>query len=118
MEAGRKNRRAAGSRYEEQAAAWLEQAGLQILERNYRCRQGEIDLIALDGETLVFVEVKYRSGLWAGSPEEAVDRRKQNRIRTVARYYLYQKGLGEDLPCRFDVVGILGEQIHWIRDAF
>ena len=47
-----------------------------------------------------------------------MDRRKQNRIRTVARYYLYQKGLGEDLPCRFDVVGILGEQIHWIRDAF
>ena len=83
------NKRQLGSRYEEKAAACLEQRGWRILERNYRCRQGEVDLICRDGGYLVFVEVKYRSDDRFGAPAEAVDGRKQARIRGAAAYYLY-----------------------------
>lgn len=114
----RKNKRTLGSEYEQRAAEYLTQRGLKILERNYRCRQGEIDLIARDGSYLVFVEVKYRSDDSKGDPAEAVGSRKQQHIREAARFYLYQKRYGEDTPCRFDVIGILGDHIHWIRDAF
>ncbi len=112
------NKRATGSRYEALAAAFLERQGLTILERNYRCRQGEIDLIVRDGRTLVFAEVKYRSSAASGEPAEAVTPAKQRRIREAAGYYLYSHRHGEDAPCRFDVVSILGSQIQWIRDAF
>ncbi len=112
------NRRATGSRYEEEAAAFLQKQGLQILEKNYRDRYGEIDLIAKDGRYLVFVEVKYRSGPQKGYPEEAVGSRKRARIRRAAEYYLYSRRCGEDIPCRFDVVAILGRELRWIRDAF
>ena len=63
-------------------------------------------------------EVKYRSGLTMGSPAEAVDARKQERIRRAAAFYLYSHGMGGDVPCRFDVVGILGSDIELIQDAF
>lgn len=77
---------------------------------NYTCRLGEIDLIARDRQYLVFVEVKYRKNLDKGSPLEAVDARKQMRIQKAAAYYLVSRGMGESTPCRFDVIGILGEQ--------
>ncbi len=112
------NRRAKGSRYEEKAAAFLQEKGYQILERNYRDRAGEIDLIARDGMYLVFVEVKYRRNRETGYPEEAVDVRKQTRIRHTAEYYLYSRRYPADTPCRFDVVSILGEEIRLIADAF
>ena len=112
------NKRTVGSRYEEEAAAFLQKQGFQILEKNYRDRDGEIDIIAKENGYLVFVEVKYRSSLRRGYPEEAVDGRKQARIRHAARYYLYQNRLGEDVPCRFDVVSIVGEDVRLIRDAF
>lgn len=118
------NKRAEGSIHEAEAASYLEKNGYQILEHNYRCRQGEIDLIARDGRYLVFVEVKYRKDLGSGYPEEAVDRKKQQRIWQAARYYLYRHRYGEDTPCRFDVVSIIGtaggtgEEIRVIRDAF
>lgn len=96
----------------------MEQRGYTILERGFRCRQGEIDLIARDGGVLVFVEVKYRRNESLGAPAEAVNTRKQRRIREAARYYLYSRGLGENIPCRFDVVGILGWQVEIITDAF
>ena len=70
------NKRQTGSRYEETAAAFLTSKGYRVLERNFRCRQGEIDLICRHGRYLVFAEVKYRSGLTMGSPAEAVDARK------------------------------------------
>ncbi len=117
-EQNRDNKRVTGSRYEEMAAAFLHQKGYRILERNFRSRQGEIDLIAQDGPCLVFVEVKYRRNLQSGYPEEAVDERKQRTIRRVAEYYLYSHGYGEDTPCRFDVVAILGDQIRLISHAF
>ena len=75
-------------------------------------------MIAREKEYLVFVEVKYRGSLRHGYPEEAVDGRKQMRIRHAAQYYLYQKKLGDELPCRFDVVSMIGEEIRLIRDAF
>lgn len=115
---GRINKRMLGSEYEQRAAEYLAGQGLTILGRNYRCRQGEIDLIAGDGSYLVFVEVKYRSDVSKGDPAEAVGFHKQQRIRAAARYYLYQNRYGEDTPCRFDVIAILNEEIRWIRDAF
>lgn len=112
------NKREVGSCYEELAAAYLQKKGYRILERNYRCRQGEVDLICSQGGYLVFVEVKYRATAKLGSPLEAVDARKQKRIREASLYYMYSHGMPEDCPCRFDVVGILGEQVELVQDAF
>ena len=115
-----KNKRQTGARYEKMAAEYLESRGLFILERNYRCRQGEIDLIAREGEFLAFVEVKYRQGKEKGTSLEAVDKRKQRRICRAARCYLACSVGDMDIPCRFDVVGIDGkeEKISWIKNAF
>lgn len=112
------NKRQTGSGYEKIAAAYFIEKGFEIVECNYRERRSEIDLIARDGEYLVFIEVKYRSSAVLGMPEEAVDKRKQQQIRKGAAHYLYTHGYGEDTPCRFDVLAILGEQITWIPDAF
>ncbi len=111
------NKRNTGKRYESLAADYLQGQGLTIMERNYQDRTGEIDLIGRDGTFLVFVEVKYRRDMRSGDPAEAVTPRKQQHIRRTAQYYLYSHRCG-DVPCRFDVVSILGEEIRWIRDAF
>ena len=111
------NRRETGTQYEERAAEYLISQNYQILERNYRIRSGEIDIIARDGTVLVFIEVKYRKNDESGNPLEAVDIRKQRKIIKVARYYLHQKKYG-DVPCRFDVIGICGSHIEHIKDAF
>lgn len=103
----RKNNRQTGARYERIAGAYLESQGYRILQYNFRCRQGEIDIIAKDGEVLVFCEVKFRSDLSSGLPEEAVDYRKQRVISRCALYYLTAHGISE-VQCRFDVIGILG----------
>ena len=112
------NRRETGSRYEKQAAVFLEQKGYEILEMNFRCRRGEIDLVARDGEYLVFVEGKYRADLRCGRPAEAVTPAKIQRIRTAALYYLTVRCGGRELPCRFDVVEILGGHVNHIKNAF
>lgn len=112
------NKRLLGAQKEQQAAAYLESAGFEILERNYRCRTGEIDLIAKEGGYLVFVEVKYRATGAKGLALEAVDRKKAAQVRRVAGIYLYEKRLPEDTPCRFDAVGIDQEAVTHIRDAF
>lgn len=112
------DRRAAGRRYEEAAGAYLESLGYRILERNYRCRRGEIDLIARDGAVLVFIEVKFRRGPAAGDPAEAVDARKRRRIVTAARMYLAERRLSPQTLCRFDVVAFRGDAPVLIRDAF
>lgn len=114
----RENKRRTGIHYEEIAAAFLEQQKYEILERNYYTARGEIDLIARDGEYLVFIEVKYRRDSRKGYPEEAVDSRKQHHIMEASRYYLYHNRYPENTPCRFDVVSILGEEIRLIQDAF
>ena len=76
----KKNNRRTGTGYERKAGAYLESLGYKIVTYNYRCRLGEIDLIAKEGETLVFVEVKYRRDDKMGNPKEAVDRKKQKKI--------------------------------------
>lgn len=113
-----RNKRKIGSYYEERAAAFLEDKGLRILERNYRCRCGEIDLIAQDGAYLVFVEVKYRNSTKAGCSLAAVDIRKQAVITKTAQYYLMTHVQSMDHPCRFDVIGIDRKEICWIPNAF
>lgn len=112
------NRRQTGARYEAAAAAYLEKAGYRILERNFRCRSGEIDLIARHKGYLVFIEVKYRRDSRAGHPEESVDRRKQERIIGAARFYLCRHGYKTDTACRFDVVSVEGDTVRIIEDAF
>lgn len=117
-----RNQRAIGSRYEEKAAAFLTEQGLTVVERNYRCGAGEIDIIAKDGSTWVFCEVKYRYDEGAGDPAEAVDGRKQQIIARAAAWYMRQRRLPEDVPCRFDVIAITGPgeacRIRWIPNAF
>lgn len=112
------NKRQIGAAYEEQAAHFLIGQGYQILERNYRCRQGEIDLIAKDGKTLVFVEVKYRKDKQKGHPLEAVNRYKQQKIIHTAMYYCYKQKVFDAQACRFDIVSILGEDIELLKHAF
>ncbi|MEY8337344.1 YraN family protein [Lachnospiraceae bacterium 62-35] len=110
------NKRQIGAEKEALAASYLEHRGCRILEWNHRNHCGEIDLILKDGDFLVFAEVKYRKNLRNGYPEEAVDIQKRMRIRRCAGLYL--AGHNPDIPCRFDVISILGEHIRWIKDAF
>ena len=107
-----------GAQAEQLACAHLERAGLRLLTRNYRCAQGEIDLIMDDRGTLVFVEVRYRRSAVFGSAAESVDRRKQSRLQAAATHYLLVHQL--DRACRFDVVALSGAPAHvdWLRDAF
>lgn len=100
------------------AAEFLKKKGLRIMERNFRCRNGEIDLIARDGRYLVFIEVKYRKDRRSGSSFAAVGKQKQRTILKVELFYLIRNGFQDDIPCRFDVVGIDGEEIRWIKNAF
>lgn len=91
---------------EEQAAGFLAEKGFSILERNWRAKSGELDLIASDNETLVFVEVRTRrAGSRFGTAEESVDWRKQKQVREIASYYLHCTNR-YGTPCRFDVVAI------------
>lgn len=113
----RKSTRQTGAAYERAAGYYLEQLGYEVLEYNYRCVAGEIDLIAKDGEYLVFCEVKYRSDGRKGSPLEAVSTGKQRTIFRCAMFYLTEHHI-EDIPCRFDVIGIEGREMTHIKDAF
>jgi len=112
------NRRRIGAAHEEQAASYLTAQGYEILEQNYRCRLGEIDLVAREGGTLVFLEVKYRRTDAYGSPAEAVTPMKQRTICRVADYYRMTHRMRESQPCRFDVVAIRGTEIEVIKNAF
>lgn len=99
----------------------LEAAGLELIDRNYRCRLGELDLVFLDGEVLVFVEVRYRRRNDFGSGAESVGQRKRRRLIAAAQHFLQRHPAYADRPCRFDVVSIgSGEtpRVEWIRNAF
>ena len=98
-----------GKRGEDAAARYLESHGYEILERNWKCCAGEADIIALDEDDLVFIEVKTRSNIKLGFPEEAVDARKRNRYEKIAALYLRDFDRC-DFPVRFDVIGILVTQ--------
>ena len=111
-----------GERGEALAIAELRRRGYRIISRNFRCRLGEIDIIAADGDTLVFVEVKSRKGKQFGSPAAAVTSRKQRQISRVAQYYLLKQA-SVNRSARFDVVTVLCQagalpEIELIKNAF
>lgn len=112
------NKRQTGAAYELKAEEYLLGNGYKILERNFRNRSGEIDLIAKKEGYICFIEVKYRTTSDFGSPLEAIDVRKQNQIRKVAIYYLMKNKLSEWTPCRFDVIAFEGEKLTHIENAF
>lgn len=95
-----------GDRGEEAAAAYLERSGMTVVERNWRCNDGEVDIIALDGETLVFCEVKTRRTPAKGTPDEAVTPAKQRKYGRLASAYVQQNSLGS-ISVRFDVISLL-----------
>jgi putative endonuclease len=116
---------ARGRQGEDLACRHLEAQGLRLLERNYRCRAGEIDLVMLDGDTLVLVEVRSRSTAEHGGAAATVGARKQQRFIRAARHLLLTRPDYRRLPARFDVVaidaapaGAPGSVVTWIRDAF
>jgi putative endonuclease len=115
------NRRILGKAGEDLAARFLEQQGFIIIERNYRFERGEIDLIAEDGEELVFVEVKARRSTAYGAPEDAVTEEKQEQVHAVAEGFLFERDI-DNRPCRFDVVAIEyrnnNTDIRHIKNAF
>lgn len=99
------DRASIGRRGEDEAARFLESRGYKVLERNYRCRYGEIDIVARDGKTVVFVEVKTRGSDRFGAPTASVDARKQKKILLTSQFYIESNRLF-DSDLRFDVVGI------------
>lgn len=111
------NNRKSGLTGETFACAYLEDHGYRILERNYRCKLGELDIVAQDGSTLVFVEVKARDTETFGQPFEAVTGAKIKKIIASARYWAVTHGAYER-EMRFDVISVLRGKIEHIRDAF
>lgn len=111
-----------GQQAEQAAAEYLTRHGLQLVERNYRCRSGEIDLIMQSGAYLVFIEVRYRKHPGYGGAAASVDRRKQHKLLSAAQHYLQRRHVG-NRPCRFDVVAVVPERdgalrCEWITNAF
>jgi len=124
-----------GQEKEQQACDWLKQQGFTVLQQNYHCRGGEIDIIALSPSptslpftkikpnqepTLVFFEVKYRKNSQHGHPAEFVTPQKQHKIQLCAQHFLLKHAQFDDLPMRFDVITFEGAQTtpDWIQDAF
>ncbi len=109
-----------GAQAEQTAARYLQQQGLQLVQANYRCRFGEIDLILREGATLVFAEVRLRSRNEFGGAAASIDERKQAKLTRTAQHYLTE--LPRIPPCRFDALLLTAPQdaagIEWIRNAF
>ena len=114
-------RKKIGARGENLAVSYLKRRGYRIIERNYRCRHGEVDAIARDGDTLVFVEVKTRSEGSFGTPLDAVSPAKRNKLVMLANWYLLSQKI-QDVPVRFDVVAVdvsgTEPSITVVRNAF
>ena len=109
--------RALGVAGEDLAAAWYVGRGCQVLARNWRCREGELDLVVRDGRSIVFCEVKSRSSLAFGSPLEAVTATKRRRIRLLAARWLAEASVRPG-PLRFDVAGVLDGELEVVQGAF
>lgn len=110
------NKRLKGYFYEDVASEYLTKNGITILERNFTCPFGEIDIIGAYEDTLIFFEVKYRKDDLYGNAFDAVDLRKQKRIIKCAQYYLNHKNI--DMYIRFDVIGVNKDKLDWIKNAF
>lgn len=112
------NKRSIGAVYEKKAEDFLKDKGYDILQKNFRCKMGEIDIIARKNDVICFVEVKYRKSASYGHPEEAVSYYKQEKIRKVAEFYFLYHKIPLDTECSFDVIAVEGEEIRHIRNAF
>ncbi len=116
-----KSQRKTGKIGEEVAMNYLKQNGYEILERNYYYNHGEIDIVAKEGNALVFVEVKSRRSTKYGEPEESVTPNKQKLLRRTAEGYVLEKNIGE-MDCRFDVVSVMmkndKEECKILKDCF
>lgn len=112
------NKRAVGTQKELIASDFLRENNVEILEMNFRCKSGEIDIIGMDNDYLVFYEVKFRSNISYGYPEEAVNARKQHKIYQASQYFMLINNYIDNTPIRYDVISILGNQIKHIRNAF
>jgi putative endonuclease len=106
-----------GQHYETEALRFLQQRGLKLLTRNFLVKAGEIDLIMQDGNTLVFVEVRYRHSKTFGSSKETVTYAKQQKLIRAAQSYLLQYPQYSHFPCRFDLIAI-DRSIEWLQNAF
>ncbi|MGW8956194.1 YraN family protein [Paenibacillus sp. NPDC055715] len=102
---GKDQRKAKGALGEQAAASFLENLGYRIIERNWRCRSGEMDLIAAQEDILVFIEVRSRSSFNYGTPAESITARKITQVRQTAAVYLHMNGIG-DIPIRFDMISV------------
>lgn len=115
-------RQVTGDRAEAAARDYLQRQGMTLLQHNYRCRQGEIDLVMRHGDCTVFVEVRYRRSSRFASGAETVDRRKQLKLINAAAHFLQHEPRLAQQPARFDVISMSDEagkaRIEWIRDAF
>ena len=105
------------------AQEYLIRHGLTFIDKNVHCRQGEIDLVMQEGDTLVFVEVKYRKNNQFGGAIAAVPKAKQNKIKHCVAFFLQKANLNEyNTPCRFDVVALDGDisqpEVTWLKNAF
>ncbi|MEY8702206.1 YraN family protein [Francisella philomiragia] len=108
-----------GNKAEAQACKYLKSQGLQIIAQNFKALPyGEIDIIALDQSTLVFIEVKYRSRTKFAKAEEMLTYSKQQKLINAANIFLQQNPNFEDYECRFDLIAINKEDINWIKNAF
>lgn len=105
-----------GKEAENHAAVFLQNHGLRLVARNYRCRMGEIDLIMEHGGTLVFIEVRMRRSENFGGAAASINVHKQRRLIHAAQHYLQQQA--KLPPCRFDALLLDGHKIEWIKDAF
>lgn len=115
-------RQGLGAFAEQEALQHLEQQGLTLVARNWRCPQGELDLVMYDGATLVFVEVRYRRHHAWGGALESIDARKQQRLVRAAQAFLVKETQWINYPCRFDVIAMTGAptsyHLEWIANAF
>lgn len=107
-----------GTEGEKRVAQWYEDAGYFLLDRNWRCSEGEIDLVARRDRTVVFIEVKTRTSNSFGEPVEAVTTRKQGKLRKTATRWLTENGAPLHGEFRFDVASVIGDDVMIIEDAF
>lgn len=108
-----------GKHYERQALAYLEKAGLRLIAANYTTRSGEIDLIMADGDTVSFIEVRFRADSSHGSGIDTVNAEKQKKLIKAASHFLLKKDWYDKVHCRFDVVGVDADgRCQWIKSAF
>lgn len=113
-----------GRTAEDRALKFLKKNGLKLLQRNYHCRLGEIDLVMADSNYTVFVEVRYRSSSHFGGAIHSINSSKQAKLRLAAQHYLLNnssEAKGHDTPCRFDIISMTGvlsnPEIEWLKNA-